>query len=64
MKRNFTAKVKMETGEIVSVVGKGTLVIQTKLGRKHIQEVMLVPGLKENLISLGQMTDQVWKKIL
>ncbi|CAL2237102.1 unnamed protein product [Prunus armeniaca] len=55
IKRNLTSKVKMGTGEIVPVVGKRTLVIENKLGRKHIQEVMLVPGLEENLLSVGQM---------
>ncbi|CAL2246345.1 unnamed protein product [Prunus armeniaca] len=57
IQRNLTSKVKMETREIVPVVRKGTLVIETKLGRKHIQEVMLVPGLEENLFSVGQMME-------
>ncbi|BBN69024.1 multidrug resistance-associated protein 9, partial [Prunus dulcis] len=30
---------------------------KTKLGKKHIQEVMLVPGLEENLLSVGQMME-------
>ncbi|KAI5311748.1 hypothetical protein L3X38_040921 [Prunus dulcis] len=47
----------MGTGETVQVAGKGTLVIETKTGRKHIQEVMLVPGLEENLLSVGQMME-------
>ncbi|CAL8133801.1 unnamed protein product [Prunus armeniaca] len=57
IQRNLTSKVKMETREIVPVVGKGTFVIETKLVRKHIQEVMLVPGLEENLFSVGQMME-------
>ncbi|KAI5343667.1 hypothetical protein L3X38_011543 [Prunus dulcis] len=57
IQRNLTSKVKMGTGEIVPVAGKGTLVIRTKLGKKHIQEVMLVPGLEENLLSVGQMME-------
>ena len=55
--RNLNAKVKMGTGEVVGVAGIGTLVIETKMGRKHIQEVMLVPGLEENLLSVGQMLE-------
>ncbi|CAL9022194.1 unnamed protein product [Prunus brigantina] len=47
----------MGTGEVVPVAGKGTLVIKTKLGKKHIHEVMLVPGLEENLLSVGQMME-------
>ncbi|XP_016651518.1 PREDICTED: uncharacterized protein LOC107881689 [Prunus mume] len=57
IQRNLTSKVKMGTGEIVPVAGKGTLVIDTKLGRKHIQEVMLVPGIEENLLIIGQMME-------
>ncbi|KAI5317465.1 hypothetical protein L3X38_037172 [Prunus dulcis] len=57
IQRNLTSKVKIGTGEIVPVAGKGTLVIKTKLGKKHIQEVMLVPGLEENLLSVGQMME-------
>ena len=55
--RNLNARVKMGTGEVVSVAGIGTFVIETKMGRKHIHEVMLVPGLEENLLSVGQMLE-------
>ena len=53
--REFTGKVKMGNGQLVSATGRGTLVIDTKQGRRHIKEVMLVPGLDENLLSVGQM---------
>ncbi|CAL8166844.1 unnamed protein product [Prunus armeniaca] len=54
---NVTAKVKMGTGDLVQATGKGTLVIETKSGPRHIKEVMLVPGLDENLLSVGQMIE-------
>ena len=57
IRRDVNSKVKMGTGETVQVAGKGTLVIDTKAGRKHIQEVMLVLGLEENLLSVGQMME-------
>ncbi|CAL2244935.1 unnamed protein product [Prunus armeniaca] len=57
IQRNLSSKVKMGTGEVVPVAGKGTLVIKTKLGKRHIHEVMLVPGLEENLLSVGQMME-------
>ncbi|KAI5341771.1 hypothetical protein L3X38_009646 [Prunus dulcis] len=47
IRRDVNSKVKMGTVETVQVAGKGTLVIDTKAGRKHIQEVMLLPGLEE-----------------
>jgi len=52
-----TAKVKIGTGELVQATGKGTLVIDTKSGPRYIKEVMLVPGLDENLLSVGQMVE-------
>ncbi|KAM1349745.1 hypothetical protein ACFX2F_003784 [Malus domestica] len=53
----YTGKVKMGNGNIVKATGKGTLIIETKRGRRHIKEVMLVPGLEENLLSVGQMME-------
>ncbi|KAM1055261.1 hypothetical protein ACFX15_028303 [Malus domestica] len=54
---NFIGKVKMGDGNIVKATGRGTLVINTKKGRRCIREVMLVPGLDENLLSVGQMME-------
>lgn len=50
----------MGTGEVVNVAGKGTLVIETKLGRKHIQEMMIAPDLAENLFNFGQKMEYVY----
>ncbi|BBG97058.1 hypothetical protein Prudu_006062 [Prunus dulcis] len=55
--RNVTAKVEMGTGQLVDVTGKGTLVVENKVGKRYIKEIMLVPGLKENLLSVGQMIE-------
>ncbi|KAI5334414.1 hypothetical protein L3X38_024547 [Prunus dulcis] len=55
--RNVTAKVEMGIGQLVEVTGKGSLVVETKMGKKYIKEGMLVPGLKENLLSVGQMIE-------
>ncbi|CAN6561320.1 unnamed protein product [Malus baccata var. baccata] len=54
--RNVKAKVQVSTGVLVEVAGKGTLVIKTMKGMRYIKEVMLVPDLAENLLSVGQMT--------
>ncbi|KAM1401715.1 hypothetical protein ACFX2F_028829 [Malus domestica] len=55
--KNVTAKVEMGTRQLVDVTGKGSLVVETKIGKRYIKEVMLVPGLKENLLSVGQMME-------
>ncbi|CAL2276374.1 unnamed protein product [Prunus armeniaca] len=55
--RRVKAKVQVGTEVLVDIAGKGTLVIETTKGKRYIKEVMLVPGLVENLLSVGQMTD-------
>ncbi|CAL8173995.1 unnamed protein product [Prunus armeniaca] len=52
-----TCKVKIGTGDLVQATGKGTLVVETQHGRRYIHEVLLVPGLDENLLSVGQMME-------
>ncbi|XP_048439344.1 uncharacterized protein LOC108865628 [Pyrus x bretschneideri] len=48
-------RVKMVTGDLMQSIGKGTLVIEMKGVTRYIKEVMIVPGLDENLLSVGQM---------
>lgn len=55
--RNVKAKVQVGIGVLVDVVGKGSLVIRTMRGKKYIREVMLVPGLLENQLSVGQVIE-------
>lgn len=55
--RRVKAKVQVGNGVLVEVAGKGTLIIETMKGKRYIKEVMLVPSLAENLLSVGQMTE-------
>ncbi|CAL2251278.1 unnamed protein product [Prunus armeniaca] len=57
IRTNVAGKVQMPTGALVNVAGMGSLVIDTTNGRKYIREVMYLPGLKENLLSVGQMDE-------
>ncbi|VVA28354.1 PREDICTED: Retrovirus-related Pol poly from transposon, partial [Prunus dulcis] len=57
IRTNVVGKVQMPNGELVNVAGMGTLAIDTTKGRKYIKEVMYLPGLKENLLSVGQMDE-------
>ncbi|KAM1032295.1 hypothetical protein ACFX2I_035891 [Malus domestica] len=57
MKTNVAGKVQMPTGVLVNVAGMGSLEIETNRGKKYIREVMYLPGLKENLLSVGQMDE-------
>lgn len=46
---------------MVDAVGRGTLVIETKKGKRYIREVIiLVPRLDENLLSRGQMIEYMY----
>ncbi|XP_016647150.1 PREDICTED: uncharacterized protein LOC107880366 [Prunus mume] len=55
--RSVTCKVKMGTSDLVQATGKGILVVETRKGRRYINEVLSVPGLDENLLSVGQMME-------
>ncbi|XP_070675623.1 uncharacterized protein [Malus domestica] len=57
IRTNVVEKVQMPTGMLVNVVGMGSLEIDTNKGKKYIREVMHLPGLKENLLSVGQMDE-------
>ncbi|XP_074278358.1 uncharacterized protein LOC141601950 [Silene latifolia] len=47
--------VRMGNGEVLTSKGKGTIIVPTKRGTKYIKDVLLVPDLAENLLSVAQM---------
>ena len=47
----------MGNGGIVQAEGRGTIGVQTKKGRKFIRDVLYVPDLDQNLLSLGQLLE-------
>ncbi|KAM1651271.1 hypothetical protein ACFX13_004067 [Malus domestica] len=57
IRTNVAGKVQTPTGALVIVAGMGSLEIDTNKGKKYIRKVMYIPGLKENLLSVGQ-TDE------
>ncbi|CAL2255248.1 unnamed protein product [Prunus armeniaca] len=57
VRTNVAGHVQMPTGVLVKVAGMGSLIIETTNGRKYIREVMYLPGLRENLLSVGQMDE-------
>ena len=50
-------RVKMGNGDLVQAKGRGTLVVETKKGKRFIREVLLVPELDQNLLSVGQLQE-------
>ena len=54
---SITTQVKLGNGILVQAKGKGTIRIQTKDGIRYIHDVLLVPDLDRNLLSVGQLIE-------
>ncbi|KAG6383152.1 hypothetical protein SASPL_157102 [Salvia splendens] len=61
--RTIKSQVKLGNGELVDVEGKGTIAVNTNKGTRLIKDVMLVPKLDANLLSVGQMMDKGYSLI-
>ena len=54
--RSYTFVVTLEDGKLKKVEGKGTIVVHTEEGnQKFIHDVLYVPSLSQNLLSIGQL---------
>ncbi|WJZ92852.1 hypothetical protein VitviT2T_011827 [Vitis vinifera] len=53
--RSVQPKVKLGNGEVVQAKGKGTIAISTKRGTKIVTNVLYIPDLDQNLLSVAQM---------
>nr|KYP51763.1 hypothetical protein KK1_026424 [Cajanus cajan] len=51
-------KVRMGNDTVIESKGKGAVMVETKKGTRLITDVLLVPNLKENLLSIGQMVEK------
>lgn len=51
------SRVRLGNGEFVDTKEKGTIAVQTNNGTKYISDVLLVPSLKSNLLSVGRMIE-------
>ncbi|KAK2989431.1 hypothetical protein RJ640_018749 [Escallonia rubra] len=54
----FRSKAKLGNGALVDVTGKDKISVETKKGMKLIPGVMLVPSLRQSLLSVGQMMEK------
>lgn len=59
--RNITSKVKIGNGTHLKVEGKGTVAIETHSGFKLISDVLYVPEINQNLLSVSQLLDKGYK---
>ena len=51
-------KVKIGNGELLQVKGKDTIAIKTQTSTKLISDVLFVPKLSPNLLSVGQVIEK------
>lgn len=64
MNQYVKTEVKLGTNKTMDVDGKGVVNIMIKQGEpKTISQVYRVPGLKHNLISVGQLMQKGYKVI-
>ena len=56
-------KVRIGNGEYIAVKGKGTIAISSCLGTKLITDVLYVPDIDQNLLSVGQLIEKGFKVI-
>ncbi|GKV36117.1 hypothetical protein SLEP1_g44285 [Rubroshorea leprosula] len=55
--KSFTSKVRLGNGELVEVKGKGVAIVDTPTGIKLIYDVLFVPEISYNLISVAQLVE-------
>ncbi|KAG6508607.1 hypothetical protein ZIOFF_033983 [Zingiber officinale] len=56
--RSFCAKVKIGNGDYIDVEGRGDVVVDGLKGRKLISDVLYVPKIDQNLLSVGQLVQK------
>ncbi|KAL4379963.1 hypothetical protein GQ457_02G041430 [Hibiscus cannabinus] len=61
LKSTESKKVKIGNGEHIAVKGKGTVAITSRSGTKFISDVLYVPGIDQNLLSVGQLVENGFK---
>ena len=61
--KTVISKVKIGNGEYISVKGKGTVALESLSGLKYITDVLYVPDIDQNLLSVGQLIEKGFKVI-
>jgi len=58
LKPTHISKVRIGNGVYIPAKGKGTIVISTSSGIKTISDVLYVPDIDQNLLSVGQLLEK------
>jgi predicted aspartyl protease len=62
--KTIVSKVKIGNGDFNSVKGKGTVAIESLDGLKYISDVLYVPDIYQNFLSVPQLVEKGFKVIL
>jgi len=55
--KSYVSKVKIGNGEYVKVEGKWAIEVETMSGTKTLKNVLYVPKINQNLVSVGQLLE-------
>jgi len=61
LKSTNISKVRIDNGVYIPAKGKGTIIISTSSGIKIISDVLYVPDIDQNLLSVGQLIEKGFK---
>lgn len=59
--RSVCTPIKVASGEVIISAGKGSIMVETELGQIIIRDVLLVPKIDRNLLSVGQLVKGGYK---
>lgn len=59
--RTTISKVKIGNGECIAIKGRGNVAIESCSGTKIITDVLYVPDINQNLLSVGQLLEKGYK---
>ncbi|KAJ8764624.1 hypothetical protein K2173_006706 [Erythroxylum novogranatense] len=59
--KSASSRVRIGNGDYITVKGKGTVAIESLTGTKLISEVLYVPEIDQNLLSVGQLLEKGFK---
>ena len=61
--KTIVSKVKIGNSDFISVKGKGNVVIESLTSLKYISNVLYVPDIDQNLLSVSQVLEKGFKVI-
>ncbi|KAH1097571.1 hypothetical protein J1N35_014492 [Gossypium stocksii] len=61
--RSFSSRIRVRNGHIIEAKGKGDVQVSTPVGAKVIIDVLFIPNIDQNLLSVGQLVEKNYSVI-